>query len=75
MRAPDTLPPEEQSNKSTPKGARILAKAIESSTVQPPSLQSVAEMRMNSGYCSGQLFLTAVTTSHNMRVRFEKVPP
>jgi hypothetical protein len=43
------LPPDEQSTRSTPRAAASLASATESSAVQPPSTQSLAEMRSSSG--------------------------
>ena len=42
---------------------------------QPPSTQSVDEMRMKSGSSRGQTPRTARTTSRTMRVRFSKEPP
>jgi len=70
-----TLPPLEQSTTSTPSGLSCAAKATESSPVHPPSVQSAAEIRMNSGSDSGQTSRTALTTSRTIRVRFSKAPP
>src|SRR5271157_187998 len=42
---------------------------------QPPSVQSLAEMRTNSGARWNQDDRTAATTSRRMRVRFSKEPP
>src|SRR5215470_17881587 len=75
MRTWGTLPPEEQSTRSTPSDPTALARSTESSTVHPPSTQSVDEMRRNSGYFSGQTFLTAVITSESRRMRLAKAPP
>ena len=41
----------------------------------PPSIQSVAEMRTNSGARSGHEPRTAATISRNIRVRFSNEPP
>src|SRR5258705_8404690 len=41
---------------------------------QPPSIQSVAEMRTNSGLSLGHSERTASTTSSRKRIRFSKLP-
>src|SRR2546428_4256379 len=70
-----TLPPEEQSTKSTPSVRRLRANSTACSISQPPSTQSVDEMRINSGNRSGQKRRTLPTTSRTIRVRFSKEPP
>ena len=42
---------------------------------QPPSAQSVAEIRTKSGRFDGQALRTAPTTSHSSRMRFSNDPP
>ena len=42
---------------------------------QPPSAQSVAEIRTNSGSRSGQTARTASTTSRHRRMRLSNDPP
>ena len=49
-----TMPPEDESMRSTPSGLTCRARAMESSMVQPPSVQSEAEMRSHKGRRSGQ---------------------
>ena len=46
---PAPVPPEEQSMRSTPSGISCSASATDCSMSQPPSTQSVAEMRTKSG--------------------------
>jgi hypothetical protein len=70
--AEGTMPPEEQSMRSTPRGLTCRARAMESSMVQPPSVQSEAEMRSHRGRRSGQTLRTASMISRRMRVRFSK---
>src|ERR1700681_337419 len=72
---PGISPPDEQSTRSTPLAFTISARAMESSVFQPFSIQSLADMRTNKGYLSGQLDRTAATTSSKKRIRFSKLPP
>ena len=60
-----------------PRRARAAASqaATDSSGFQPPSAQSVAEMRTNSGKRSGHTPRTASTTSSTRRMRLSKLPP
>ncbi len=58
--------------RSTLSGPSDSARATDCSMSQPPGTQSVAEMRTNRGYPSGQTRRTAVTTSRRRRVRFSK---
>ena len=44
--------------------------AIRSSPESPPGTQSVAEMRTDIGFCSGQAARTRVKTSSGKRMRF-----
>jgi hypothetical protein len=69
------MPPEDESMRSTPSGLTCRARAMESSMVQPPSVQSEAEMRSHRGRRSGQTLRTASMISRRMRVRFSKLPP
>ncbi len=51
------------------------ATATESSSESPPSFQSVAEMRTDIGFSSGQTFRSARNTSSGKRMRFLSAPP
>ena len=66
---------DEQSMRSTPSPFSSRASSIDCSTSQPPSTQSVAEIRTKSGARSGQTVRTAAATSRKSRVRFSKLPP
>ena len=55
--------------------AETLARSTDSSRVQPPSAQSVAEMRTKGADAAGQALRTASTTWRGRRMRFSKVPP
>ena len=69
------LPPVETSTRSTPASRSSRARATESSPVQPPSTQSVAEIRTSSGVASGTAARTDSTTRSSSRVRLSKEPP
>ena len=75
MRASGAAPPDEQSTRSTPRAFSRRASSTDWSASQPPSTQSVAEMRTKSGWRSGQTARTASTTSSTSRVRFSNDPP
>jgi 2,4-dienoyl-CoA reductase-like NADH-dependent reductase (Old Yellow Enzyme family) len=75
VRAVRAVWPEETSIRSTPAAASSRESSTDSSTVQPPSAQSVAEMRTSSGLSSGQTARTARTTSRGKRTRLSKAPP
>ena len=68
-------PPEEQSTKSTPSGLTCRASSADCAMSQPPSTQSVAEMRINNGRFSGHTRRTAWTVSRTSRARFSREPP
>jgi len=69
------LPPVDTSTKSTPWACSIGTNAMLSSTLQPPSTHSVAEMRTISGLPAGHTARTASQTSSSRRVRPVKSPP
>jgi len=71
------LPAEETSTRSQPSRFNSRAKTTESATVWPPrsSSQSVAEMRTNIGFFSGQAARAAANTSSGKRMRFSIEPP
>ena len=72
---PGTIPPDEQSIRSMPRSRRRRASSTDCSMSQPPSTQSVDEMRTNSGQRSGRSARTARTVSRRKRVRFSNEPP
>ncbi len=70
-----TLPPLEQSMRSTPISRSSRAALIVSSRSQPPSTQSVADSRTKKARSLGQAERIAVATSRRKRTRPLKDPP
>ena len=60
---------------SQPWALRSRATSTESSGPRPPSIQSVAEMRTDIGFSSGQTARTASKTSSGKRMRSSRAPP
>ena len=69
------VPPDEQSTRSTPSSASRRASATDCSTSQPPSAQSVAEIRTNSGSSPGHARAPRSATSSSSRMRLSNEPP
>ena len=65
----------ETSTRSTPRSPTHAATSATSSTVRPPSSQSLAENRARTGLWCGQVARTASTTSRRKRARFRREPP
>jgi len=65
----------EVSIQSQPPAFRRFASAMESSIVQPPSTQSLAEMRTPIGLSRGHTSRTAQNTSNGKRMRLSNDPP
>jgi len=61
--------------RSTSDSFRIEANFTLSSGVQPPSVQSVDEMRTKEGSLPARLFLQQKTTSLSNLILFSNVPP
>ena len=61
--------------RSQPASAKARPTSIASSPVSPPSIQSVAEMRTDIGFSSGQTARIARNTSSGKRRRLASVPP
>ncbi|SLI27835.1 Uncharacterised protein [Mycobacteroides abscessus subsp. abscessus] len=70
-----TTCPEETCSTSTPWAAKARAISTASSTVLPPSAQSVAEMRTDSGRSAGHTCLIASNTRSGNRSRLSRLPP
>ena len=68
-------PPLDTSIQSQPRAFSRRASSIASSSVQPPSTQSVAETRTPSGRSAGQAARTASNTSSGKRMRLSNLPP
>ena len=60
---------------SQPAAFSMRVAAIRSSPDRPPGAQSVAEMRTDIGFFSGNAFLQARQTSSGKRIRFSIDPP
>ena len=73
--AAGALPPEETSTRSTPCSRRSAPRRVHCSRSQPPSIQSVPEIRTSRGASSGRAARMASTTSSSIRTRFSKEPP
>jgi hypothetical protein len=69
------MPPLEASIQSQPIALSWCASAMDSSIVQPPSTQSLADRRTPIGRSTGQTARTASKTSIGKRVRLSKDPP
>jgi hypothetical protein len=69
------MPPELQSNRSTPNGFNLFASSTVWSMSQPPSIQSEAEIRIASGSDSGHAARTRFAVSTANRIRFSNEPP
>ena len=70
-----TVCPVDTSIRSQPASAKARATSTASSPVRPPSFQSVAEMRTDIGFSSGQALRMARNTSSGKRRRFSSEPP
>ena len=63
------------SSRSSPPAFSRFASSIDSSTVTPPSVQSVTDSRAVSGRRSGHTARTAAKVSVRNRTRLSKLPP
>ncbi len=61
--------------KSTPTAFNCFASSTDCSMSQPPSTQSVAEIRTNSGTSSGIWLRSLVATYRSKRILFSRLPP
>src|SRR3954462_7026230 len=58
-----------------PSSCSTLERATVPSMSQPPGTQSVAEMRIQTGFSAGKIARTATKTSRGKRMRFSRLPP
>ncbi len=70
-----TIPPDEQSTRSTPACFSPRASSIVSSSVTPPSMPSTTDVRYSNGIPDGITARTASATASGKRIRDCRSPP